>query len=76
MKALIYSYVGRKHKKRNFRKLWICRINAASRSHGIAYSQLRNLMKKSSIKINLKMLAQIALLDEKAFSYIIKTVDN
>ena len=74
MKALIYSYVGRKHKKRNFRRLWICRINAASRNHGISYSQLKNLLRKSSIKLNLKMLAQIALLDQKAFSYIIETI--
>jgi len=74
MKALIYSYVGRKHKKRNFRRLWICRINAASRNHGISYSQLKNLLRKSSIKLNLKMLAQLALLDQKAFSYIIETI--
>ena len=74
MKALIYSYIGRKRRKRDFRRLWICRVNAASRSHGLSYSQLKSLMKKSSIKINLKMLAQIALLDKKAFSCIIKTV--
>ena len=74
MKALIYSYIGRKRRKRDFRRLWICRVNAASRSHGLSYSQLKSLMKKSSIKINLKMLAQIALLDKKAFSCIIETV--
>ena len=74
MKALIYSYIGRKLRKRDFRRLWICRVNAASRSHGLSYSQLKSLMKKSSIKINLKMLAQIALLDKKAFSCIIETV--
>ena len=74
MKALIYSYIGRKRRKRDFRRLWICRVNAASRSHGLSYSQLKNLMKKSSIKINLKMLAQIALLDKQAFSCIIETV--
>ena len=74
MKALIYSYIGRKRRKRDFRRLWICRVNAASRSHGLSYSQLKSLMKKSSMKINLKMLAQIALLDKKAFSCIIETV--
>ena len=74
MKALIYSYIGRKRRKRDFRRLWICRVNAASRSHGLSYSQLKSLMKKSSIKINLKMLAQIALLDKQAFSCIIETV--
>jgi large subunit ribosomal protein L20 len=74
MKALIYSYVGRKRRKRDFRRLWICRVNAASRSHGISYSRLKSSMKKSSIKINLKMLAQIALLDKKAFSCIVETI--
>jgi large subunit ribosomal protein L20 len=74
MKALIYSYIGRKQKKRNFRKLWICRVNAASRQYGLSYSRLRNLLRNSSIKLNLKMLAQIALLDKKAFSYIIETI--
>ena len=51
MKALIYSYVGRKRRKQDFKKLWICRVNAASRSHGISYSRLKSSMKKSSIKI-------------------------
>ena len=74
MKALIYSYIGRKRRKRDFRRLWIWRVNAASRSHGLSYSQLKSVMKKSSIKINLKMLAQIALLDKKAFSCIIEPV--
>ena len=74
MKALIYSYVGRKRRKQDFKKLWICRVNAASRSHGISYSRLKSSMKKSSIKINLKMLAQIALLDKEAFALLIKEV--
>ena len=55
MKSLVYSYVGRKQRKRDFKKLWICRVNAASRSHGLNYSKLRNLMKQASLNINLKM---------------------
>lgn len=72
MKALVYSYVGRKRRKRDFRRLWICRVNAASRNYGLKYSQLRNLLKKSSIALNLKMLAELALLDKKAFSFVIE----
>ena len=71
MKALVYSYVGRKRKKRDFKRLWICRVNAISRLHGIPYSKLRNILKLSSIHLNLKMLAQIALLDKKTFSSLI-----
>ena len=49
MKALIYSYVGRKRRKQDFKKLWICRVNAAARNEGTNYSKLRNSLKKSSI---------------------------
>ena len=59
MKALRYSYVGRKQKKRIFRKIWIKRINAASRMNGISYSQLIHKFKKSNIDLNRKMLSQI-----------------
>ena len=52
MKALKYSYVGRKQKKRNFRSLWITRINAATRSHGYSYSQLMNGLNKKNILLN------------------------
>ena len=74
MKALVYSYVGRKRCKRDFKKLWICRVNAAARTHGTTYSKLRSSLKKSSIDINLKMLAQIALLDKKTFSILVEEV--
>jgi len=74
IKALLYSYIGRKRRKRDFRRLWICRVNAASRDYGIPYSQLKNLLKKQSIKLNLKILAHIALLDRKTFSYIIESI--
>jgi large subunit ribosomal protein L20 len=46
MKALVYSYVGRKRRKQDFKKLWVCRVNAASRSEGLNYSRLKNLLKK------------------------------
>ena len=72
MKALIYSYVGRKRRKQDFKKLWICRVNAASRSEGVKYSTLRNSLKKSSIGLNLKMLAQLSVLDKKTFSKVLE----
>jgi len=74
MKALVYSYVGRKRKKRDFKRLWLCRINAAARIEGLTYNQLRNLLKKNSIDLNLKMLAQITLLDKKAFSELVTQI--
>ena len=72
MKALIYSYVGRKRRKRDFKRLWICRINAATHNYGISYSKFRNALKNSSIELNVKMLAQLALLDKETFDKLIK----
>jgi len=74
MKALIYSYVGRKRKKQDFRKLWICRVNAAARGEGLTYSSLRNLLKKSSIDLNLKMLAQLSVFDKETFNSLVQEV--
>jgi len=71
MKALRYSYIGRKQKKRTFRKLWITRINAASKLNGLSYSKLIHNLKKSNIDLNRKMLSQIAVLDSKTFSELI-----
>jgi large subunit ribosomal protein L20 len=71
IKALRYSYVGRKQKKRIFRKLWITRINAASRLNGLSYSRLINNFKKSNIGLNRKMLAQIAVLDIPTFNQLL-----
>jgi large subunit ribosomal protein L20 len=73
MKALRYSYVGRKQKKRIFRRIWISRINAASRINGLNYSQLINKLKKSNIDINRKILSQIAVLDASTFKSLINT---
>ena len=67
MKALRYSYVGRKQKKRIFRRIWISRINAASRLNGSSYSQVIHNFKKSNIDLNRKMLSQIAILDSSTF---------
>jgi large subunit ribosomal protein L20 len=71
MKSLVYSYSGRKRRKREFRKLWICRINAASRREGLTYSEISHFLKMSAIRINLKMLSQLAILDKKAFEQLI-----
>ena len=74
MKALIYSYVGRKRRKQDFKKLWICRVNAASRTEGLTYSKLRHSLKKSSIGLNLKMLAQLSVLDKTTFNQLVQEV--
>ena len=68
MRALAYSYVGRKQRKRDFRKLWIARINAAARANGCNYSTMMNGLKKAGISINRKMLAEIAVSDAAAFA--------
>jgi large subunit ribosomal protein L20 len=72
MKALRYSYIGRKQKKRIFRRIWISRINAASRLNGLSYSQLIHGFKKSNIDINRKMLSQIAVLDSSTFKSLVE----
>lgn len=71
MKALKYSYFGRKQKKRDFRRLWITKINAAARLHHMNYNQLICKLKKSKIALNRKMLAYLATYDAKVLSYII-----
>ena len=74
MKALVYSYKGRKQKKRLFRRLWIVRINAAVRKHELTYSRFISLLKKNKISLNRKMLSQLAILDEKTFNLIIEKI--
>ena len=66
-KALQYAYIGRKQKKRQFRALWIVRINAAARQYGLSYSRLMNGLKKADITVDRKVLADIAVHDIKAF---------
>ena len=70
LKSLAYAYVGRKDRKSDFRKLWIARINAAARMNGLTYSKLISGLKKANVTINRKMLAEIAVSDEKAFAEI------
>ncbi len=72
MKALRNAYRDRKKKKRDFRRLWIARINAAARIHGLSYSKLIGQMKKADIQLNRKMLAQIAILDPASFEAVVK----
>jgi large subunit ribosomal protein L20 len=71
MKALRYAYIGRKQKKRIFRKLWIKRINISSRLRNINYSKFIHNLKQNSIDLNRKMLAQIAVLDPYGFNTLI-----
>ena len=72
MKALCNAYRDRRRRKRDFRRLWIARINAAARINGTNYSRLLNSLKTSDIKINRKMLAQLALHEPKCFEEIVK----
>lgn len=74
MKALRYSYIGRKQKKRIFRRIWISRINAASRLNGISYNQVIHKFKQSNIDLNRKMLSQIAILDTSTFKSLLTTI--
>ncbi|MBW4508021.1 MAG: 50S ribosomal protein L20 [Scytonematopsis contorta HA4267-MV1] len=68
MKALRSAYRDRKRKKRDFRRLWIARINAAVREQGMSYSKFMGALKKSNINLNRKMLAQLAVLDPAGFT--------
>ncbi len=68
MKSLNYAYIGRKHRKRDMRSLWITRINAGARLNGLSYSRLMNGLKVAGIGLNRKVLADLALNDEKAFA--------
>jgi len=68
MRAMAHAYAGRKQTKREFRRLWIARINAAARQNGLSYSRLMNGLKLAGIQINRKMLAEMAVNDTNAFS--------
>ncbi|MFV0553466.1 MAG: 50S ribosomal protein L20 [Mangrovibacterium sp.] len=75
-KGLGYAYRDRKSKKRNFRALWIQRINAAVRMEGMSYSQFIGLLKKNNIDINRKVLADLAVYQPQAFKAIVDKVKN
>ena len=72
MKSLVYAYIGRKQKKREFRQLWIARINAQAKVNGMNYSQFMNGLKKAGINLNRKMLSQIAIEDKAAFASLVE----
>ena len=74
MKSLAYAYRDRKQKKRNFRQLWIARINAAARANGMSYSRFMNGLKNNGIEINRKMLSEIAIADPAAFTALVEKV--
>ena len=73
MRALRSAYVGRKNKKREYRRMWIVRINAAARMNDISYSRLMDGLKKSNIEINRKMLSEVAISDPAAFAQLCET---
>ena len=74
-KGLSYAYRDRKNKKRVFRSLWITRINAAARQHGLSYSELINKLKTKGVEINRKVLADLAMNEPEKFSKIIKDLE-
>ena len=74
MKALSYAYRDRRNRKRDFRRLWIIRINAAARQNGISYSRLMNGLKQAGIDLDRKMLADMAVRDPDAFRGVVEQV--
>ncbi|MBR3494038.1 MAG: 50S ribosomal protein L20 [Clostridia bacterium] len=75
-RSLRYAYKGRKLRKRDFRRLWITRINAASRLNGMSYSTFINGLKKANIEVNRKMLADLAVNDAAAFAKLVELAKN
>ena len=73
-KAMQYAYRGRKEKKRSFRGLWITRINAGTREHGMSYSQFMGALKKNNIELNRKVLADLAMNHPEAFKAVVDQV--
>ncbi len=73
-KAMQYAYRGRKEKKRNFRALWITRINAGAREHGMSYSQFMGALKKNNVELNRKVLADLAMNHPEAFKAVVDQV--
>ena len=71
-RSLRYAYIGRKLKKREYRRLWIARINAAARMNGISYSRLMNGLKVAGVNVNRRMLSELAINDAKAFTALVE----
>ncbi|MEH7442421.1 50S ribosomal protein L20 [Heyndrickxia sp. MSNUG] len=76
MKSLMYAFRDRRQKKRDFRKLWIARINAAARMNGLSYSRLMHGLKLAGIEVNRKMLAELAVSDANAFAQLAETAKS
>ena len=76
MKSMAYAYRDRRNKKRDIRRLWIIRINAAARMNGITYSRLINALKKADIALDRKVLADLAVNDPKAFSKVVEVANQ
>ena len=72
----VYAYSGRKQKKRNYRSLWITRINAGARLHGMSYSQFMGAVHKSGIELNRKVLADLAMNHPEAFKAVVDTIQK
>ncbi|MBR6223649.1 MAG: 50S ribosomal protein L20 [Lachnospiraceae bacterium] len=76
MRALTSSYAGRKQRKREFRQLWIARINAAARMNGLSYSKLMHGLKVAGVDINRKMLSEMAISDAEGFAKLVEVAKN
>lgn len=76
MRSMQNAYIGRKRRKRDFRRLWITRISAAAKMNGMNYSTFMNGLKKSGIEMNRKMLSEIAIADPAAFAKLCETAKN
>lgn len=76
MKSGNYAYIGRKQRKRDFRRLWITRISAAAQLNGMNYSTFMNGLKKANVGLNRKMLAEIAVADPAAFTALVETAKS
>ena len=74
MKSMTYAFIGRKRKKRDFRSLWIARINAGTRQYGLSYSKFMYGLKKNNINMNRKMLSEMAINDPEGFKKLVELV--
>lgn len=72
MKSLMYAYIDRRTRKRDFRRLWIIRINAAARAHGLTYGKLISGLRRAGVEVNRKILAEMAVKDQNAFAKLVE----
>lgn len=75
-RSLVYAYIGRKQKKREFRKLWILRINAGAREHGLSYSKMMSGLSQAGIMLNRKILAELAVKQKEDFAKLVEIAKN